>query len=103
MATSFLEVREVSKRYGAVAAAEKVSFTVPVGEMFGLLGPNGAGKTTLLSILSCLLTADSGEVWLAGQQVTSHNRSVRRWIGIVPQELALYEGLTARENLHFFG
>jgi ABC-2 type transport system ATP-binding protein len=71
--------------------------------MFGLLGPNGAGKTTLLSIISCLLEASSGSVRLLGTRVKSNDREVRRLLGIVPQELAVYGELTARENLHFFG
>lgn len=98
-----LSVRNLSKSYGAVPALERVSFSVAEGEIFGLLGPNGAGKTTLLSILSCLLGASAGTVELAGQEVHRENREVRRSIGIVPQELAIYEGLTARENLLFFG
>src|SRR5262249_22522362 len=73
------------------------------GEMFGLLGPNGAGKTTLLSILSCLLDAESGTIHLDGRHLALHDRDMRRHIGIVPQELAIYDGLTARENLYFFG
>jgi ABC-2 type transport system ATP-binding protein len=71
--------------------------------MFGLLGPNGAGKTTLLSILSCLLDATSGQARILGRTVTPNDRELRRQIGIVPQELALYGELSARENLAFFG
>src|SRR5438132_444147 len=71
--------------------------------MFGLLGPNGAGKTTLLSILSSLLTATSGTVQIFGRAVHPSNRALRRLVGIVPQELAIYGELTARENLRFFG
>jgi ABC-2 type transport system ATP-binding protein len=71
--------------------------------MFGLLGPNGAGKTTLLSIVSCLLRPDAGEVRIDGRKVEAGDRGLRRQIGIVPQELALYGELTARENLAFFG
>ncbi len=99
----FLEVVDVRKRYDSTVALDGVSLDVAEGEMFGLLGPNGAGKTTLLSILSCLLAADSGEVRLLGQRIDPYNRSVRRLIGIVPQELAVYDDLTARENLVFFG
>jgi ABC-2 type transport system ATP-binding protein len=103
MSAAFLEVHNLRKTYGATVALDGVSFTVAQGEMFGLLGPNGAGKTTLLSILSCLLDATSGDVRLLGRAVIPSDREVRRHIGIVPQELAIYADLTARENLHFFG
>lgn len=98
-----LEVNNLVKRYGGTVALQGVSFSVPEGEMFGLLGPNGAGKTTLLSIVSCLLTPDGGEVRIQGRKVEQGDRELRRVIGIVPQELALYGELTARENLIFFG
>src|SRR6185295_17216469 len=89
--------------YGPIRALDGVSFDVAPGEMFGLLGPNGAGKTTLLSILSCLLEASRGEVRLLGEVIGPGNRAVRPLLGIVPQELAIYEELSARENLVFFG
>jgi ABC-2 type transport system ATP-binding protein len=103
MTAAFLEVHEVSKQYGATLALDRVSFEVRDGEIFGLLGPNGAGKTTLLSILSCLLEPTSGEVRLLGRPIGPGDRLARRLIGVVPQELALYGELTARENLLFFG
>ncbi len=103
MTAAFLEVHEVSKSYGPTIALEGVSFHVEEGEIFGLLGPNGAGKTTLLSIVSCLLEASSGDVRLRGRPLVPGDREVRRLIGIVPQELALYGELTGRENLNFFG
>jgi ABC-2 type transport system ATP-binding protein len=103
MNVPILEVVDLHKRYGRTTALERVSFQVEPGEMFGLLGPNGAGKTTLLSIVSCLLTATSGEVRLLGRPVVPSDRELRRHLGIVPQELAVYGELTARENLHFFG
>jgi ABC-2 type transport system ATP-binding protein len=103
MTASILEVFDVHKQYGRTVALNGVSFAVAAGEMFGLLGPNGAGKTTLLSILSCLLSATSGEARVLGHRVTPRDRALRREIGIVPQELALYSELTARENLAFFG
>src|SRR5262249_12559642 len=84
-------------------ALDGVTFQVHDGEVFGLLGPNGAGKTTLLSILSCLAEADGGEVYLMGQPLRPSSREQKRLLGIVPQELAVYEALTARENLTFFG
>jgi len=98
-----LEVTDLRKRYGAFTALDGVSFRVEEGEMFGLLGPNGAGKTTLLSILSCLLEATAGQATLLGRPVSIHDRALRRQIGIVPQDLAIYCELTARENLDFFG
>lgn len=98
-----LEVIHVRKSYGELVALDGVSFEVYEGEIFGLLGPNGAGKTSLLSILSSLAEATSGEVRLLGQRVQPDSYELRRAIGIVPQELALYEPLTARENLFFFG
>jgi ABC-2 type transport system ATP-binding protein len=103
MTAAILEVRDVSKRFGPTLALDRVSFDVQEGEVFGLLGPNGAGKTTLLSIVSCLLEATSGEVRLLGRTVVPSDREMRRLIGVVPQELALYGELTARENLCFFG
>jgi ABC-2 type transport system ATP-binding protein len=103
MTAAFLEVIDLHKCYGPRTALHRVGFKVGEGEMFGLVGPNGAGKTTLLSIASCLLDATSGEVRLLGRPVRPADRDVRRLIGIVPQELAVYDDLTARENLLFFG
>src|SRR6516162_802270 len=103
MPAPFLEIRDLRKRYGDTVALDGVSFSVAEGELFGLLGPNGAGKTTLLSIVSCLLEPTSGEVRLLGRPVVAKDREFRRLIGVVPQELALYGDLTARENLCFFG
>ena len=103
MTAAFLEVIELCKQYGSRRALDQVSFAVAPGEMFGLLGPNGAGKTTLLSIVSCLLGADGGEVRLDSRTLDPRNRAARRLIGVVPQELAVYAELTARENLTFFG
>ncbi len=103
MQNAFLVVREVTKRYGDAEALKGVNLDVAEGEVFGLLGPNGAGKTTLLSILSCLVDPTGGEIYLDGRRVVRSDRDVRRLIGIVPQELAIYQELTARENLRFVG
>jgi ABC-2 type transport system ATP-binding protein len=103
MSAPLLEVLDLHKRYGPTVALDGVTFEVHEGEMFGLLGPNGAGKTTLLSIVSGLLPATSGEVRLLGRRIDPSEREVRRLIGVVPQDLALYGTLTARENLCFFG
>jgi ABC-2 type transport system ATP-binding protein len=101
--TAFLEVLDLCKNYGPTRALDGVSFEVREGEIFGLLGPNGAGKTTLLSIVSCLLEPSAGEALLQGRRLTPSDRELRRLIGIVPQELAVYGELTARENLQFLG
>jgi ABC-2 type transport system ATP-binding protein len=103
MAAALLYVTDLHKRYGPTVALDRVSFRVEEGELFGLLGPNGAGKSTLISILSCLLPATAGVARLAGEELAPANAAARRLIGIVPQELAIYADLTARENLAFFG
>lgn len=104
MTRPILEVRDLHKRYGdSTVALERVSVAVAAGEMFGLLGPNGAGKTTLLSIVSCQLEATGGEVLIQGRPLLAGDKEVRRDIGLVPQDLALYGELSARENLEFFG
>jgi ABC-2 type transport system ATP-binding protein len=98
-----LEVRNLRKNYGATQALDGISVTVGTGELFGLLGPNGAGKTTLMSVISGLLDPGAGELLLAGRHFRRRQREMRRLIGIVPQDLAIYLELTARENLRFFG
>jgi ABC-2 type transport system ATP-binding protein len=103
MAVPLLEVRDLRKRYGAQLALDGVSFEVAPGEVFGLLGPNGAGKTTLMSIVAGLLAPTGGEVRLHGQLFTRARKDLRRLIGIVPQDLAIYPELSGRENLRFFG
>src|ERR1051325_3355150 len=102
-APPLLEVSSLRKRFGAVQAVDGLSFSVGAGECFGLLGPNGAGKTTTISIISTLLGADEGSVTVGGRDAARHAEDVRRTIGLVPQELSLYEELTATENLSFFG
>ena len=98
-----LEVNGLHKRYGPSVAVRNVSFRVEHGEVYGLLGPNGAGKSTTLKVLSCLTRPDGGEVRVDGIDVTRETRRVKRRIGIVPQDLALYDDFTAYENLVFFG
>src|SRR4051794_10336207 len=103
MTAPLLDVRDVRKSYGRSPALAGVSFAVERGELFGLLGPNGAGKTTLLSIIAGLTDSDAGEVRLAGRPFGRSARALRRLVGVVPQDLAIYTELTARENLRFFG
>ncbi len=101
--TSIVEVRGLIKRYGEFAAVDGVSFEIAEGSIFGLLGPNGAGKTTTISMLACLIAPDEGDVLVDGHSVLNDSAGVRRVLGIVPQEIALYPTLTAAENLRFWG
>ena len=90
MSQPFLAIDNLVKSYGEQPAVRGVSFEVRQGELFGLLGPNGAGKTTIMSILACVLNATSGSTTLVDQRLHTGNREVRRLIGLVPQELAIY-------------
>ncbi len=103
MPAPLLEAIDLEKRYGAALALSKVTFPVFEGEIFGLLGPNGAGKTTLLSIACGLLAPTAGDVKLGGRSLLAGDDDLKRRIGMVPQELAIYGELTGRENLQFFG
>lgn len=98
-----IEVRELNKNFGSIRAVQDVSFTVAPGEILSLLGPNGAGKTTIISMLSGLLRPDSGEAFLMGRSVQREPARARAVLGVVPQEVALYMDLSARENLVFWG
>jgi ABC-2 type transport system ATP-binding protein len=97
-----VEVKNLSKRFGALTAVDGVSFDVQAGEAFGLLGPNGAGKTTTVSMMCGLAVPSGGDVVIDGHSILSDSMAVRRAIGVVPQDIALYPNLTARENLVFF-
>jgi ABC-2 type transport system ATP-binding protein len=98
-----LEVQNLVKKFGDLTAVDGISFDIQEGEIFSLLGPNGAGKTTTISMLSCLIEPTSGDASIGGHSVTKEAFEVKRIIGVVPQEIALYEELSARENLTFWG
>ncbi|HYT74451.1 MAG TPA: ABC transporter ATP-binding protein [Vicinamibacterales bacterium] len=98
-----IEVTGLRKRFGDVEALRGVSFRVAAGEIYGLLGPNGAGKSTTINILCGLLRPDGGEARLNGIDVVRDPVGARRVLGVVPQEVALYSDMSARENLAFFG
>mgnify|MGYP002682407470 FL=1 len=98
-----LKVLKLVKKYGAKLAVDDVSFEVQEGEIFSLLGPNGAGKTTTISILSTLFSPTAGDAEIFGYSVTKNPMDVKRLIGVVPQEIALYDDMTALENLNFWG
>ena len=100
---AILEVHDLVKNYGDFTAVKGISFDIKEGEIFSLLGPNGAGKTTTISVLSTLYAPTSGDAVVGGHSVSKEPMAVRRMIGVVPQELAIYDELTARENLSFWG
>ncbi|UFS98422.1 ABC transporter ATP-binding protein [Nocardia huaxiensis] len=97
-----LRCRELTRRFGEVVAVDRLSFEIAPGETYGLLGPNGAGKTTVISMVAGILAADAGDITVAGRPMTPRAVAVKSDIGYVPQELALYPDLSARENLAFF-
>jgi len=98
-----IEVKGLSKRFGDIRAVRDVSFSVEKGEIFGFLGPNGAGKTTSIQMMCGLLTPESGTIMIDGKELNPDSTEVRRKIGFVPQETALYPDLSATENLRFWG
>ena len=100
---AILEVRNLVKKYDDFTAVKGISFDIKEGEIFSLLGPNGAGKTTTISVLSTLYAPTAGDATIGGHSVTAEPMAVRNLIGVVPQELALYDDLTARENMVFWG
>ncbi|HEY8548169.1 MAG TPA: ATP-binding cassette domain-containing protein, partial [Acidimicrobiales bacterium] len=95
--------RDLRKSFGDRVAVDGVGFTIGRGETYGLLGPNGAGKTTTISMVCGLLARDAGEVVVAGQPMDARATDAKAAIGLVPQEVALYEDMSAEENLRFFG
>jgi ABC-2 type transport system ATP-binding protein len=98
-----LEVVGLRKSYGSLVAVDGISLRAGKGETVGLLGPNGAGKTTTVSMIAGLVRPDAGEVRIAGRQLRGDTDPAKRDIGLVPQDIALYEELSARENLSLFG
>jgi len=101
--TPILEIDHLVKKYGDFEAVKGLSFTVEEGEAFGLLGPNGAGKTQTISMSTCLFPPTQGSIRIYGHDVVKEANQVKRLIGIVPQDLALYPTLNARDNLTFYG
>jgi ABC-2 type transport system ATP-binding protein len=98
-----IEVEQLRKQYGGLTAVQDVSFTARSGEIFGLLGPNGAGKTTTIGCISTLLAPTAGRIRVMGHDVVKDGVEARRSMGVVPQEIALYEDLSAEENLSYWG
>lgn len=102
---NFIEVQDLTKQYVAnqEPAVRNLSFEIKTGEIFSLLGPNGAGKTTAISMLSGLIAPTSGDAMVGGHSITANPLEAKKLIGVVPQEIALYPTLSARQNLAFWG
>ena len=98
-----IAVRALAKSFGDLRAVQDISLTVRAGEICSLLGPNGAGKSTTIAIISCLLAPDAGDVRVLGHSVRDDPGAVKACLGVVPQEIAIYPDLSARENLVFWG
>lgn len=98
-----IDVSNLKKSFGTIEALKGISFNIPQGECYGLLGPNGAGKTTTISILSTIIKPDEGEVNIAGYDLKKNPLDCKKNIGVVTQEIALYNELSANDNLLFWG
>lgn len=98
-----IELRNLVKRYGGSLAVDNISLKIEKGEIFGLLGPNGAGKSTTIKMIIGLLKPDRGEIYVKGMDIRKDSLAVKRILGLVPQDIAIYDGITARENVEFFG
>jgi len=98
-----LEVSHISKKFRQLVAVDDISFSIKAGEFYGLLGPNGAGKTTTINMISAILAPESGTISVDGKNVYGETSAVKKKMGIVPQEIALYDEMTALDNLLFWG
>jgi len=97
-----LEIKNLTKKFGDFIAVDNMSLAIQEGEIFGFLGSNGAGKSTTINMISGLLRNNCGEIHILGKNIASHSKFAKMNIGIVPQDLAIYEDMTAYENVRFF-
>ncbi|ASB86936.1 ABC transporter ATP-binding protein [Bacillus sonorensis] len=97
-----LEIKNLTKKFGDFAAVDNMSLSIAEGEIFGFLGANGAGKSTTINMISGLLRSNEGEILILGKNISKHRKHAKMNIGIVPQDLSIYEELTAHENVKFF-
>src|SRR5215831_2607548 len=100
---AMIEIEDLRKSYGEAFAVDGISLTARAGEIFGLLGPNGAGKTTTIGCVCGLLAPTAGHVRVMGHDVVQEGAAARRTLGVVPQEIALYDDLSAAQNLAYWG
>lgn len=97
-----LEVKQLTKKFGDFIAVDNITMSVKEGEIFGFLGANGAGKSTTINMIASLLRVTKGEIEVLGKNIAKHGKFAKTNIGIVPQEMAIYEDMTTYENVHFF-
>lgn len=97
-----LKITDLTKKFGELTAVDKINLAIEEGEIYGLLGPNGAGKSTTINMITGLLTSDSGKIEILDKDIRKHSKWVKQNVGIVPQDIAIYEDLTAYENVKFF-
>lgn len=97
-----VKIKNLVKKYNGVTAVDNISMEIAEGGIMGLLGPNGAGKSTTINIITGLIAMDKGSIYVCGMDIKKHGNDVKKNIGVVPQEIAIYEDLTALENVMFF-
>ena len=97
-----VKIAGLTKKYGDTVAVDNISLEIEEGEIFGLLGPNGAGKSTTINMITGLLSMDKGNIWVMGKDIRVNSNEIKKNIGIVPQDIAIYEDLTSLENVMFF-
>jgi ABC-2 type transport system ATP-binding protein len=99
---AYINLRDIVKRYDSKLAVDNINLSIEKGEVFGLLGPNGAGKSTTIKMIMGLLRPNSGEITVDGKDIRKEELAIKRMMGLVPQDLAIYENLSARENMEYF-
>ncbi len=102
-ATRAIEIKNITKRFNDKLVTDNISLNIGRGEVFGLLGPNGAGKSTLMNQIVGLINSDRGEILIGGHNITKEPTKAKKLIGLVPQDIALFGGLNAYDNLEYFG
>lgn len=102
MKTNLLEVKNLGKKYGGKTVVEQISFCINEGDIIGFIGPNGAGKSTSINMITSIVDQDMGHILFRGEDVEKNKKKFKKSLGVVPQDLAIYEDLTAYDNVKFF-